>query len=260
MPGALAHSVNTVSVRVLEKGGIENTVKLAHRMGITSEVKAVPSIALGTSNISMLEMVTAYTAFAREGKVVKPFYITRIASHDGEVLEEFVPGKPYQALTSETAQLVLHMLRRAVNEGGTSGSLRMRYSLANDVAAKTGTTQSNTDGWFIAITPNLVVGAWVGADDPRVRFRSTALGQGSRTALPIVANFFQFANRDRDLNFITRAQFNALPPSWERRIDCDFFKSDTTFLEQLFGRKNREPRRKFGKPKKEGFFKRLFKQ
>jgi penicillin-binding protein 1A len=176
------------------------------------------------------------------------------------VLKEFFPDKPYRALTPETAQLVLQMLRRAVNEGGTSGSLRSRYNLTNDVAAKTGTTQSNTDGWFMAITPNLVVGTWVGADDPRIRFRSTALGQGARTALPIFANFLQFANRDRDLNSITRSQFASLPASLERRLDCDFFKTDSNFLEQLFGRKDKEPKRKFGNPKKEGFFKRLFKR
>jgi penicillin-binding protein 1A len=258
MPGALAHSINTVSVRVLEKAGIDNTVKLAHTMGINSELQPVPSIALGTPDISMMEMVTAYTAFAREGKIVKPFYITAITTHRGDVLEKFLPHKPYQALSSESAQLILHMLRRSVNEGGTSGSLRSRYNLANDMAGKTGTTQSNTDGWFMAITPNLIMGAWVGADDPRIRFRSTALGQGARTALPLVANFYQLANQDPTLVQITRARFPELSHALERRVDCDFFKTENNFLKRIFVKKNKEQKREFGKPKKEGFFKRLF--
>jgi len=260
MPGALAHSVNTVSVRVLEKAGIANTIKLAQSMGINSELKPYPSIALGTPEISMMEMVTAYTAFARDGRVAKPFYLTAIKGQDGSLLEKFHPDKPDQALSAESAQVMLHMLRRAVNEGGTSSSLRSRYKLTNDIAGKTGTTQSNTDGWFMAITPHLIMGAWVGADDPRIRFRSTALGQGARTALPIVANFFQLANPDPACADVTRAHFPPLSPSLESKLNCEFFKTDDNFIERIFAQKDKEKKRDFGKPKREGFFKRLFKK
>ncbi|HNV30050.1 MAG TPA: transglycosylase domain-containing protein [Cyclobacteriaceae bacterium] len=252
-PGALAYSVNTVSVRVLEKAGINNTIQLARSMGIKSSLAAVPSIALGTPDISMMEMVSAYACFANLGKATEPFYMTAITSHDNVMLEQFKPTEATQAMSAESAALMVHMLRRAVNEG-TSSSLRSRFGLTNDIAGKTGTTQSNTDGWFMAITPKLVMGAWVGADDPKIRFRSTALGQGSRTALPIVGEFIRLSNQDKELNSITRARFAPLPNAWARKIDCDLYRSDN-FLERLVGSKDKQ--REFGKEKK-GFFKRLF--
>lgn len=255
MPGALAYSVNTVSVRLLEKAGINRTIKLAHQMGITSELEPVPSLALGAANISMTEMVTAYSSFARDGKTPKPFYITSITDHSGNGLEKFAAAIPQQAMSPQTAQMILHMLRRSVNEGGTSAGLRSRFNLSNDIAGKTGTTQSNADGWFIGITPNLVVGAWVGADDPRMK--SQATGQGARTALPIVGSFFQRANRDASLSKMTRSRFPELSPSLAGRIDCNFFREDNNLFKKIFVRKERERKKEFGEPKK-GFLKKLF--
>lgn len=259
MPGALTYSVNTVSVQILEKAGIANTVSLAHKMGIDSDIEPVPSIALGTPNISMTEMVTAYACFANNGKVSKPTYLTTITNHKSEILERFISTEQHQALSEESAQMILHMLKRVVNEG-TAASLRSRFGLNNDIAGKTGTTQSNTDGWFMAITPRLVIGTWVGADDPRIRFRSTALGQGARTALPITGDFLQAANQDQELNTITRARFGALSNSLERKIDCDLFKEDGNLITRIFGKrdKDKEKKKEFGKKEKKGFFKRLF--
>jgi penicillin-binding protein 1A len=256
MPGALAYSVNTVSVRVLEKAGMNNTIRLAHNMGVKSELEAVPSMALGTADISMMEMVTAYSAFASKGKVPEPFYLTSVAAHDGTVLERFTNEKPATAMSEETAQLMLHMLRRAVNEG-TSASLRSQFGLTNDIAGKTGTTQSNTDGWFIGITPKLVVGAWVGGDDPTIRFRTTALGQGARTALPLVGELFRLAKTDKTLDSLTRARFASLPENLARKIDCDFYKEDRNIFRKLSGRK--EKKKDFGK-EKEGFLKKMFRK
>ena len=257
MPGALAYSVNTVSVRVLEKAGIDNTITLARKMGITSTLAPVPSMALGSPDISMMEMVSAYACFANEGKTIKPFYITSITTHQNQVLAKFKSSTPAQALSPESAQLMLHMLRRAVNEG-TSSSLRSQFGLRNDIAGKTGTTQSNADGWFIAVTPRLVIGSWVGADDPRVRFRSTALGQGARTALPLVGEFFRRANNDPSLNSITRARFPELSASLERKLSCDLYKTDKHLFRDLFVKHPKDKKRDFGVPKKRGFFKRLF--
>ena len=256
MPGALAYSVNTVSVRVLEKAGIENTIAVARNMGITSPLNAVPSLALGTPEISMMEVVQAYSCFANEGKIVKSFSITSITSHEGEVLEKFEPAVSQQAIDPDNAVLMLHMLRRAVNEG-TSSSLRTRFNLPNDIAGKTGTTQSNTDGWFVAITPKLVIGAWVGADDPRIRFRSTALGQGARTALPIVAEFLQLSNQDHQLDSITLARFPKISWALESQIDCDLFKKENNFFKRIFKNPDKEKKKEFGKEKK-SFLKRLF--
>jgi penicillin-binding protein 1A len=249
MPGALAYSVNTVSVRVLEKAGIDHTIALAERMGITSDLPKVPSLALGSADISMMEMVTAYTAFANQGKVAHPFYIASIVSQDGKVLEQYKPASTTRALSSESAQLILHMLRRAVNEG-TSSALRTQFALTNDIAGKTGTTQSNTDGWFMAVTPKLIIGTWVGADIPQLHFRTTAMGQGARTALPITAEFLQLANKDRDLKSITRARFPALSSELQSKITCEAFKEDKNFIQKLFGITKKDKKREFGKPKK----------
>ncbi|HEY9009082.1 transglycosylase domain-containing protein [Ohtaekwangia sp.] len=260
LTGGLAYSVNTVSVRVLEQAGIDNTVALARRMGIDSDLPAVPAIALGAANISMMEMVRAYACFLNNGKRVEPFYITAIADRQGQVLEAFEPEQQTeQALSPEHAQMMVHMLKRTIDEG-TGAGMRTRYGINNEMAGKTGTTQSNADGWFIAMTPNLVVGAWVGADDPRIRFRSTALGQGARTALPIVATFFQKVNADKELASISRAHFPELSSSQQRKISCDLYRSDTNVFQRIFGKKEKETKRAFGEKekKKNGFFRRLF--
>jgi penicillin-binding protein 1A len=123
-----------------------------------------------------------------------------------------------------------------VNEG-TGAGLRSKFGLPNDIAGKTGTTQSNTDGWFIAITPRLVVGCWVGADDPRMHFRSTALGQGAATALPIVGKFIQQMNADKSFSAISLARFESLTPAQMKKLDCELSKSDRNFLDRLFNRK-----------------------
>ncbi len=257
MPGALAYSVNTVSIRVLEEAGIDKTIDLAHRMGISSPLDPVPSLALGTADVSMMEMVGAYACFANEGMAVIPYTTSAITNHRDSVLARFKKTPPKRALTPESAGMILHMLRRAVNEG-TSSSLRTQFGLHNDIAGKTGTTQSNADGWFIGITPKLVIGTWVGADDPRIRFRSTALGQGARTALPIMGEFLQRCNADPKVHEFASARFHEPTPSIARKISCDLVKEDHHFLRDLFVKEPREVKREFGKPKKKNFLQRLF--
>ncbi|MEO5980426.1 MAG: transglycosylase domain-containing protein [Chryseolinea sp.] len=250
MEGGLAGSVNTVSVKMLEKAGISNTIRTAARMGIKSELPAVPSLALGTASVSVVEMVNAYSVFANKGKFIPPIYITGITNTEGKVLELFKQeGTPLPALSSETSAMMVHMLKRVVNEG-TGAGLRSRYGLKNDIAGKTGTTQSNADGWFIAITPKLVVGCWVGADDPRLRFKSTALGQGAATALPIVGKFFQELNKDQEFSDISNAVFGALSPALMEKLDCELSKSDRNFLERLFNRKKKVKQSEFKETKK----------
>jgi penicillin-binding protein 1A len=196
MPGALAYSVNTVAVKLIQKAGVDNTIDLARNMGIESELKNVPSIALGSSSISLMEMTSAYACLANEGIASKPFYIQAIRDLDGKLYDDFKPKRnKTQVLSKETAKLVTQMLKTVVHEG-TASRLRWKYGIYNDVAGKTGTTQANADGWFMAMTPNLVVGTWVGADDPRIHFRNTELGQGSSTALPIYGYFMKEVNND----------------------------------------------------------------
>ena len=266
MEGALAYSVNTVSVKVLEKAGIRNAISLARRMGIKSRIPAVPSLALGVADISMVEMVSAYACFVNKGKPVNAFYLLSITNSRGETLEEFKVTRPAkQALSAKRAEMILHMLKRTVNEG-TGGRMRWEYGVTNDMGGKTGTTQSNADGWFMAVTPKLVMGSWVGSDDPRIRFRSTSLGQGSSTALPVVAKFMQQVNKDKSLNTISRARFPKLSEDSEAELACALYKSDLTFWETLFGPSEKDSvkvdvKRDFGvEPKKEGLFKKLFKK
>jgi len=224
MRGALAYSVNTVAAKLIDKAGVENTIKLAQNMGITSDMPDVPSIALGASSISLMEMVTVYSCIANYGTTKTPISITHILDSEGKVIDEFdtkTEGK--RALSEETAALVINLLQGVANEG-TAARLRYRYGVYNDVAAKTGTTQSNADGWFMAATPKLVIGTWVGADDPRIRFRSTELGQGSSTALPIAGAFLKQVNNDPTFKELSKAKFQPLDPALREKLDCDLYE------------------------------------
>lgn len=240
MEGGLAGSVNTVSVKLLEKTGINTAIALVRRMGIKSDLPAVPSLALGTPAISVVEMVNAYSVLANQGIHHEPSYLVSIADRNGELLQKFKKEeKPTRALSKESTQMMVQMLQSVVSEG-TGSALRSRYGITNDVAGKTGTTQSNVDGWFIAIMPKLVIGTWVGADDPAMHFRSTALGQGAVTALPIVAKFIQKSNSDRALAPVMRARFPELPAQLSSQLDCKRSKSNKNFLEKIFAPKKKK--------------------
>jgi penicillin-binding protein 1A len=237
MEGGLAGSVNTVSVKLLEKTGISNAISIARKMGISSEMPAVPSLALGTPSISVMEMVSAYSVLANNGMYNGPVYMTTITSQQGEVLQLFKPEKKAaRAISKETSQLMVQMLKRVVSEG-TGSSLRERYRITNDIAGKTGTTQSNVDGWFIAIMPKLVIGAWVGADDPRMHFQSTAQGQGAATALPIIAKFLQQSNLDKSLSDVMWARFQPLSADLLSQLDCKQSKSGLNIFQRIFKKK-----------------------
>lgn len=224
MAGALAYSVNTVSVKMIQRAGVENTIALAKKMGIVSDMPKVPSISLGSSSISLLEMATAYACLANEGVTSHPYFITAIRDLDGNTIQNFIPEESgEQVISREATLLTRQMLQGVVNEG-TAARIRYRYGVYNDMGGKTGTTQSNADGWFMAITPTLVMGAWVGADDPRIRFRLTSLGQGSNTALPITAYFMQQVNRDKSFEKLAQAKFSTLPEELRKQMDCDLYE------------------------------------
>lgn len=233
MRGALAYSVNTVSVKLIHRAGIRNTIALARRLGITSEMEEDPSISLGSASISMMEMAGAYAALANDGVASYPYFIQRIQDRRGQVYDDFKPAiSGERAMSSETAQLVRRMLQGVVQEG-TASRLRWRYNIYNDVGGKTGTTQENADGWFMAITPKLVIGTWVGADDPRIHFRSTYLGQGSNTALPMVAYFMKEINGDTTYRDIAQASFPQLPYQLRHKLSCDLYELDDLLLADI---------------------------
>ncbi len=254
--GALTHSVNTVSVKVLRKTKIKNAISMAHKMGIENDIPEVPSIALGTPNLSLFEMVGAFGSFVNQGQAVKPRYLHRIENYDGEILEDYSSDRSQRrAMSKRTATLMLHMLRKVVDKG-TAQRLRTKYQLTNDIAGKTGTTQSHADGWFIGMTPKLVAGAWVGSDDPNIHFRTITYGQGAAMALPIWGLFMQQLNGDQEFQELTSAKFQPIPYPLDVLLDCEDYKerrSVSDIFNQLLGRRKKNSNSRKQKSKKKRY-------
>lgn len=191
MQGALAHSVNTVSVQLIMELGPKAVVKKARELGIKSPLPEVPSIVLGTADVSMVEMMEMYSTFANGGRTVEAHIISKIENFKGEVLFEHKIAESRRVIDPDIAQTMVGMLQNGTQFG--SGSGIKGYGLPVHIAGKTGTTQNQSDGWFIGFSPNLVAGAWVGTDDRRIHFRSLTTGSGGRTALPMVGKLFHKA-------------------------------------------------------------------
>ena len=234
LKNALANSVNTVSARLMDKVGPRPVINLARKMGITSYLPRVPSIALGTPDISLLEMVGAYSTFANKGIYVKPIMITRIEDKNGTVLFEVVP-ETTDVLSEESAYVTIDLLK-GVTEAGSGIRLRHEgadqenyayqnvvtgypYKFENPIAGKTGTTQNQSDGWFMGMVPNLVTGVWVGGEDRAVHFEDIAFGQGATMALPIWAMYMRGAYEIPELG-ISLEDFEA-PEKLTIPINCD---------------------------------------
>lgn len=252
---ALSRSVNTISVKVLQGIGVVKVIDQAKAMGIKSEIEKVPSIALGTSNLSLLELTTAYTSYVNKSMPSKPVFITRIEDKHGNVIasyEDLNPKNTEQkvAFSDDTRQIMIEFLKETVNNG-TANRLRTTYNLKNEIAGKTGTTQDNKDGWFVGITPKLVTVTWVGNDNQQIGFSNTSIGQGANSALPMFANFLQKLNSDSSYNNITQATFEKPSEQVLNAIDCEHSKKDG-FFKQLFG--NDKTDKQFKKKKKKGFF------
>jgi penicillin-binding protein 1A len=189
----LVYSKNTITAQVMQDVGVAPIVTLARAMGIRqSKLAQVPSLALGTSPVTLLEMVNAYSTIAAQGEYRKPVFIKRILDRDGKVLAEFGGDAPERALSQASSVNLIDMMRGVVNSG-TGTAVRYRFGIRADVAGKTGTTQNNADGWFILMHPNLVAGAWVGFNDTRVAMRSSYWGQGGHNAILLVGDFFKSA-------------------------------------------------------------------
>jgi penicillin-binding protein 1A len=217
---ALALSVNSVTAFIMKQFGPQAVVDLAHKMGITTELEAVPSLCLGTCDLSVYELVGANATFANMGVWTEPNFITRIEDKNGNVLEEFVPRR-VEAISKETAYLTLNLMKGVVDHG-TGIRLRYKYGITAPVAGKTGTTQNNSDGWFIGITPELVSGVWVGCEDRSAHFRSTDLGQGASMALPIWGLYMKKVYEDKKLN-ISQKDFEK-PEELDIKVELDCSK------------------------------------
>ncbi len=229
---ALANSVNTVTAQLIDKVGPKAVTSIVKNLGLTGDIQEVPSIALGTSDINVYEMVGAYGAFANQGVYVKPVIVTRIEDRNGSVLYEYVP-ETRDVLSKDVAYAMLDVLQ-GVTQGGSGTRLRGSYAkdqtffkevitgypyeFTNPIAGKTGTTQNQSDGWFMGMVPNLVTGVWVGGDDRSVHFRSITYGQGASMALPIWGLYMKKNYTNEELG-VSKGSFE-IPESMSINLDC----------------------------------------
>jgi len=220
---ALANSNNWISAYLISRFSPQSVVKMTRKMGVTSDIPAVPSIALGTPDLSLYEMVGAMNTFADKGVYVQPVFVTTIEDRNGNTLERFVPKKT-EAMDEVTAYKMLRLMEGVV-ESGTGIRLRYKYGFNNPIAGKTGTTQNQSDGWFMGITPGLTTGIWVGAEDRSVHFRSISLGQGANMALPIWALYMRKVYDDPALG-ISQGDFEKPLKDVSIEFDCEKYQLD----------------------------------
>ncbi|MEP2279824.1 transglycosylase domain-containing protein [Maribacter sp.] len=233
---ALANSVNTVTAQLIDEVGPKSVVSMVRNLGLSGDILEVPSIALGTVDVNVYEMVGAYGAFANQGVYVKPVMVTRIENKDGTVLYEYVP-ETKDVLSKDVSYAILDLMK-GVTKGGSGTRLRTTnankwrkeydeiitgypYKLTNPIAGKTGTTQNNSDGWFMGMVPNLVTGVWVGGEERAVHFKSITYGQGASMALPIWGLYMTKNYADEELG-ISKEDFEK-PSNMSIEINCDKF-------------------------------------
>ena len=213
----LTNSSNNISAYLMKQFGPEAMADMMRRMGIQSHIDEVPALCVGPADISLWEMVAAYNTFPSKGVYVSPLFVTRIEDSQGNVISEFV-GHKREAIGENTAYLMVNLMQGVV-QGGTASRLRYRYHLMGDIAGKTGTTNDNSDGWFIGYTPTLVAGVWTGAEDRQVHFQSGTLGQGANMSLPTWGIFMQKVLADGKLGVKESDKF-AVPAGEVAGLGC----------------------------------------
>lgn len=217
LKNALKLSQNFATAYLINEIGADMVASLTKKMGITSNVPSYPSISLGAYEASVYDMVGAYSAFVNSGTWIEPIMILRIEDKNGTPIYEKAPTV-VKALNSESAYIMVDMLKSVV-ESGTGSRVRWKYGLTNPIGGKTGTTNDNSDAWFIGITPELVTGVWTGAEDRNISFYSMADGQGATAALPIFAMFMKKVYDDKTLG-VTKEDFPLPPGGLTRELDC----------------------------------------
>jgi penicillin-binding protein 1A len=220
---ALANSVNYISAWLMKRYSPDAVINVARKMGVRSRIDAVPSICLGTPELSLAEMIGAFSTFSNRGIYTQPIFVTRITDKNGNVLSTFKPTRT-EAFSEETSYLMIELLRGVV-AFGTSWRVKGKYKIEGDIAAKTGTTQNNSDGWYVGLTPRLATGVWVGGEDRGVHFASTENGQGASMALPIWAYYMEKVYADKKLGYSTKETFDK-PKSMKVNADCSKSKDE----------------------------------
>ena len=265
MQGALVHSVNTVSVKILMEAGIGEVSNLSAKLGITSSLPQSPSLALGSADVSLVEMTAAYAAFLNQGVPVNPYAIEKITDRNGKIIYQAAISQDRQpVMAASTAETITGMLE-AVVDRGTGSSLRNTWKFKNALAGKTGTTQGQADGWFIGMTPSLVLGVWVGGDSPVMRFRSGSMGSGAHTALPVFARIIREMNRDVTLKQYVDGNFG-ISEDIKNMLNCQDFSERKGWRTNARNIKNTPPSENYSRSKQEKdknsgvkkFFKKVF--
>lgn len=223
---ALAHSVNWVSAYIMKQGSPEQVIEIARRMGVTSPIDAVPAISVGTPEITVYEMAGAMATFANHGEYVEPIIITSIRDNKGTELERFIPER-HEAISDRTAYMMLQLMKGVV-ESGTGVRLNYKYHLnqySTAIAGKTGTTQNNSDCWFVGITPKLATAIWTGGEVRSIHFRNMTYGQGASMALPIFGYYMESIYKDDKLHF-PRSDFERPSVPLGVELDCSKFQQE----------------------------------
>ncbi len=221
---ALANSNNWISAFLMRRYSPLSVIRMARNMGVKSSIDPVPSIALGSCDLSLYEMVGAMNTFASKGMYVKPLFITRIEDKNGNVIESFVPERN-EAMSEETAFLMLELMKGVV-ESGTGRRLKNTYGVDYPVAGKTGTTQNQSDGWFMGVVPELSTGIWVGCEDRSAHFRTITLGQGANMSLPIWALYMEKVYADPSLNY-SKGDFERPLKELSVELDCNKYGEES---------------------------------
>ncbi len=228
---AMARSINSISAQLIDHVKPQNVVDFAQRMGITTHLEAVPSLCLGTSDVTLHDMVSAYCSFVNLGIYTQPYFLTRIEDKHGNVIESFVP-QTRQATDEKTAFKMIYMLEGGVEEqGGTSRGLNFTLKKDNEIGGKTGTTDNASDGWYIGVTHNIVTGIWVGGDERSIHFPSWYFGQGGKTARPIWEKYMLKVYDHPEVGY-GKGVFRRPSGGLDMTLDCNqYADSDSTFVE-----------------------------
>jgi len=224
MEGALKKSINTIAVQVILEIKTDSVINMARRMGIGSPIPKEAGIALGGVDLTLYEMVNAFSTIANRGKRPVLHYVTKIETNDGMLIREIKAPKPKSFVTAMSemhADMMRHFLTKVIeSDHGTAHRLRSQFKLKVPVAGKTGTSNDNRDGWFLGFTPDICFGAWVGGEHPQVRFEETMLGQGSSTAMPICTNFLNKVYKSKQFEKWVGNKFPEMDSITLDKLDC----------------------------------------
>jgi penicillin-binding protein 1A len=237
----LARSINSIAVQLTKELGWQKVIEYAHKMGIESDLSDVPSVSIGSSDVSLYELVRAYCPVVNGGYRVTPVLVTRIEDKDGNIIKEYKPELK-RVLSEETAFLMSQMLRGSLTEPRGTTQALFAYDLFRsriEIGGKTGTSQNLSDGWFVGVSPKIIGGAWVGGEYRSIHFRSNSQGEGSKTALPIFGKFMEKVLKDKTFDYLkvgfTKPKFKITKDYSCRTVipDTTTIPRDTTEIEYL---------------------------